>query len=156
MNPHQSAGLSDHNPGRSIRDRENPLVAFDAPCSDVVLQPVSQLFGDEDRFRAFPALGISDGELLIINIGGIELQDFAHPHATPGHKFQHQTVPYFGGTEDDLVDGLFLMDLPTPQFLRPEKFLQHRCVTRIRELGLQVIADEIEEGFEVGIASVFG
>jgi len=48
------------------------------------------------------------------------------------------------------------MDLPTRQFPRPKEFLQHGYVTRILELGIQVIADEVEEGLEVGIAGVLG
>ncbi len=48
------------------------------------------------------------------------------------------------------------MDLPTPQFFRPEEFLEHVCVERIWELEIQVIADEVEEGFEVEIAGVLG
>jgi hypothetical protein len=76
--------------------------------------------------------------------------------ATPGHEFKHQTIPYLGSAEDDLVNGLFLMDLPTPQFFRPKEFLQHGRVARIWKLGIQVIADEVEEGFEVGIAGVLG
>ena len=48
------------------------------------------------------------------------------------------------------------MDLPTRQFSQSKEFLQHRGVTGIRELGIQVIADEVEESFEVGIAGVSG
>jgi hypothetical protein len=48
------------------------------------------------------------------------------------------------------------MDLPTDQFTRMQESLQHRRVTRILELILQVIADEVEEGLEVGVACVLG
>jgi hypothetical protein len=93
---------------------------------------------------------------LIIDIPGVKIQDFAHSHAAPGREFQHQTVSYFGGAEDDLIDGLFVMDLPTRQFPRPKEFLQHGCVTWILEVEIQVITDEVEEGLEVGIAGVLG
>jgi hypothetical protein len=56
---------------------------------------------------------------LIINITDIELYDFAYPHTIP-HELQHQTIPYFGVTENDFLDGFLLMDLPMPQFLRPK------------------------------------
>jgi hypothetical protein len=46
--------------------------------------------------------------------------------------------------------------LPMRQFPRPKEFLQHGGVTRILQLVIQVIADEVEEGFEVGIAGVLG
>jgi hypothetical protein len=48
------------------------------------------------------------------------------------------------------------MDLPASQFPRPKKFLQHGGVTGIWELGIQVVAYEVEKGFEVGIAGVLG
>ena len=42
------------------------------------------------------------------------------------------------------------------QLPRPKEFLEHRCLAGIRELSIHVIADEVEEGFEVGIAGMFG
>jgi len=48
------------------------------------------------------------------------------------------------------------MDLPARQFSRPKEFLQHRSVTGVLDLCIQVVADEIEESLEVGIAGVFG
>jgi hypothetical protein len=35
----------------------------------------------------FPLLGFLS-ELLIIDIPGVEVQDFTHSHASPGHEFQ--------------------------------------------------------------------
>ena len=95
-------------------------------------------------------------ELLIIHIHCSKLQDLAHPHATPGHEFQHEAVSYFGGPEDDLVDGLLFLDLPMHQLPRPKEFLQHRGVTGILELSVQIIADEVEESLEIGVASMLG
>jgi len=91
----------------------------------------------------------------VSNLGEI-IMDLAHSHTASGHELQHQAVPYFGGAEDDLVNGLFLMDLPTSQIFRPKEFLQHGRIARIGELEIEVIADEVEERFEVGIAGVFG
>jgi hypothetical protein len=42
------------------------------------------------------------------------------------------------------------------QLPRPKEFLEHRCIAGIWELSIQVITDEVEEGFEVRIAAVFG
>ena len=158
MNPHQGAGLSDHDPrcGCGIGDRENSLVSFSASGLEVILQPVGELLGDEHRLCTFSTLVILDRKFLIIHIHGGKLQDLAPPHATPGHELQHEAVSRLGGTEDNLVDGLFLMDLPSRQFPRPKKFLQHGSVTRVWELGIQVVADEVKKGFEVGIAGVPG
>ena len=60
MDPHQGAGLFDHDPGGGIGDGENSLASFSASGLEVILQPVGQLLGDEDHFCAFPALGILD------------------------------------------------------------------------------------------------
>ena len=37
-----------------------------------------------------------------------------------------------------------------------KKLLQHRRVTGVLELSVQIIADEIEEGLEIGVSSVLG
>jgi len=42
------------------------------------------------------------------------------------------------------------------QFPRPKEFLQHRGVTGILELSIQIIADEVEEGLEIGVSGVLG
>ena len=69
---------------------------------------------------------------------------------------QHEAVSYFDGPEDDLVDCLFFLDLPMNQLPRPKDFLQHRRVTGVLELSVQIIADEIEEGLEIGVSGVLG
>jgi hypothetical protein len=48
------------------------------------------------------------------------------------------------------------MNLPTGQFPRPKEFLEHWCIAGIWKLSIQVITDEVEEGFEVGIAGMLG
>ena len=50
---------------------------------------------------------------------------------------------------------VFFLDLPMDQFPRPKEFLQHRRVTGVLELSVQIIVDEIEEGLEIGVAGVF-
>jgi len=42
------------------------------------------------------------------------------------------------------------------QLSRPKEFLQHRGVTGILELSVQIIADEVKEGLEIGVAGVLG
>ena len=46
----QSAGSSDHDSGSGIGNGKNSLVAFHPLGSDVVFQPVGQLFRDKDSF----------------------------------------------------------------------------------------------------------
>ena len=59
-------------------------------------------------------------------------------------------------TEDDLVDYFFFMNLPRSQLSRSEKLLQHRGITGILELSIQVAADEVKEGLEIGVAGMLG
>jgi len=156
MDPHQGAGLFDHDPSGGIGDRKDSLVSFSPSGLEVILQPVGKLFGDEDYFSAFSALGIPDGQFLVIHIHGGKLQDFAHPHATPGHELQHEAVAHSGGPEYDLINYVFFVDLPLGQLARPEELFQHRGVTGILKLVLQVVADKIEESLEIGVAGVLG
>ena len=41
-------------------------------------------------------------------------------------------------------------------FPRPEELFQHRRVAGIVELSIQIVADEIKEGFEDGIPGMLG
>ena len=93
---------------------------------------------------------------MIVDIHGKELQDFADPHAAPCHEFQHEAVSHLGGPEDDLVDGLFFLDLPMHQLPRRKEFLQHRGVTGILELSVQIVSDEVKEGLKISLAGVLG
>ena len=42
------------------------------------------------------------------------------------------------------------------QLPQPKEFLQHRGITGILELSVQIIADEVEEGLEIGVTSMLG
>ena len=156
MDPHQGPGLFDHDPGGGIGDGENSLASFSASGLEVILQPIGQLLGDEDDLRLLATFWVPDYEFLVLHIPASKLENLAYPHTTPGHEFQHEAVSYFGGPEDDLVDGLFFLDLPMHQLPRPKEFLQHRGVTGILELSVQIIADEVEEGLEIGVTSMLG
>ena len=48
------------------------------------------------------------------------------------------------------------MDLPWSQLSWSKKLLKPGSVARIWELVIQVIADEIVEGLEIGVAGVLG
>jgi hypothetical protein len=69
---------------------------------------------------------------------------------------KHEAVAQLGGPEDDLVNYVFFVDLPLGQLSRPKELFQHRGVTGILKLVLQVVADKVEEGLEIGVAGVLG
>ncbi len=48
------------------------------------------------------------------------------------------------------------MDLPASKFHWSKQLLQYGSVAGICKLGIQVVADEVEKGFEVGIAGALG
>jgi len=129
------------------------------PCSTsgfgVILQTIGQLLGeDEHDYCAFSALGIPDGKLLVIHIKGSEIQNFAYPHATLVHELQHKAVSHLGDPEDNLVNNFFLADLLLSQLSWSEKLFQHGGAARILELRIQIIRNEVKEGFEVGVTGV--
>jgi hypothetical protein len=55
-----------------------------------------------------------------------------------------------------LLDGLFIYDRPLCQLLWAAELFQHWCVSGIMELWIQIVADEIAEGFEDGIPGMLG
>jgi len=156
MNSDQGTGLFDHDPGGGISDGENSLVSFSPSGPEVILHTVSQLFGYKNYLCAFSAFGVPDSQLLIIHIQGGKLQDLPHPHATSGHEFQHEAVAHFGGSENDLVNDFLFMDLPLGQLSRSKELFQHGGFTGILELSVQIIADKVKEGLEIGVARVLG
>ena len=54
---------------------------------------------------------------------GVSFKHFPDPHASPSHKFQHEAVTLVRGSEDDLIDGVFIDDLPLNWWRSPENLL---------------------------------
>ena len=73
MDPHQGAGLFDHDPGGGIGDGENSLASFSASGLEVILQPIGQLLGDEDDLRLLATFGVPDYEFLVLHIPASKL-----------------------------------------------------------------------------------
>ena len=61
-----------------------------------------------------------------------------------------------GTPKDDLIDDFFFVDSPWGQLSRSEEFFQHGSVTRVWELIIQVVADEVKEGLEIGVTGMPG
>jgi len=78
------------------------------------------------------------------------------PHTAPGHQFQHEPIPGLGGPENDLVHGLPFDDIPFRGHALPVELADHGRITWIYKAVVQIVADEIEEGTNVGITDAFG
>jgi hypothetical protein len=156
MNSDHGTGLFDHDPGGGISDGKDSLVSFSPSGPEVILHTVSQLFGDKHYLCAFSAFGVPDSQLLIIHIQGGKPQDLAYPHTTPSHELQHGSVAHLGGSEDDLVNDFLFVNLPLCQLSRSKELFQHGGIAGILELVIQIVADKIEEGLEIGVACMLG
>ena len=156
MDSYQVASLFDYDPNGGISEGKDPLVSGNPSVFEEILQPVSQLLGDEHYFRDLSAFGIPDGEFLIIHIHSGKLQYLAHSHTSPGHELQHEAVSHLGSSEDDLVNHFFFVDLPWSQLSGSEKLPQHGGIAGVLELLVQVVSDEVKEGLEIRVTGVLG
>ena len=86
---------------------------------------------------------------MIIDVVGTEVQHFSYSHAASCHEFEHDSVSWFGGPEDDFVNGLFFQDDPLVHRSSFEKLAEHWCVARIGKVWFEVVFDEVEKGSEV-------
>ena len=148
--------LLDDNPGSRIRDRKNPLLRLKRSLLDVSTQTLHHLSRNEDNLSVLAALWTLDRQLMVAYIFRGELQDFADPHASPGHQFQDKSVSQLRCPEDDFVDRLLFDNLPVDGFAWPVDFPQHRSIARVLNGRIEIGLDEIEEGLEVGVTTVLG
>jgi hypothetical protein len=111
MNPDQFTGLFYNDPGSSIGYRKNPVTYFDVIVTDIILEPVRNFLWQESNLCLFSAFGIPDYSLPVFDILWSEFQNLTDPHATSGHEFKQQPVPWVSGPENDFVDHIFFQDL---------------------------------------------
>ncbi len=74
----------------------------------------------------------------------------------PGQQLENQPVPDFNRSENDLVNGLLFDDFPSGNHSFPVQFPDHGRITRIPNAGIDVVAEKIEKGRQVGITDPFG
>ena len=137
--------LIDHGPGRLITNREYSLLSLYPVLLHILLKPVGHFLGDENQLPSITALGFSEGQLPVTHIFRSQFQDLPDPHAAPGHELQNQPVSQFGGFEDDLIYGVLLDGVPANRRSVPEKLPHHRGVTRIPDVLVEVVPDEVEK-----------
>ena len=53
------------------------------------------------------------------------------------------------------IHGVFFKDIPLDFNLGPKQLAQHRRITRICEVGIEIILNEVEKCGKVGVADAF-
>jgi len=101
------------------------------------------------------AFGLLNDQFAILEIPQSELQHFSDPHTASCHQFQYEPITGFGGSENDIVHSLLFDDFPFRSHALPVKLADHRRVAWIYKVEIQIVADEIEEGTNVGITDAF-
>jgi hypothetical protein len=86
----------------------------------------------------------------------LQFQHFTDPHTTSGHQFEDQSITDLGGAEDDFVNGFLFDDFPSQRHPLPIQFADHGPVAWVTKLGIDIVADEIEKGRELGKTDSFG
>ena len=120
MDAQQLTALYDNDPGSSVGYRENPVSGFDPIVTDIFLEPVHDLMGQEGNLRFIAALGISDDSLPVFDILGCEFQNLAYSHTTTGHEFEHEPVSLIPCSENDFINDVFFQDFELDNFSCPE------------------------------------
>ena len=149
------SGLFDDEPGRSIAYRKDTAIGLQTLFTDVFLESVPHLLGNEDDLFFLAAFRVSQDQLLFFHISRRQFQGFAHPDTSPRHEFQEDPVAGVGFLEDDLVDRFLFQDLPGSVLRGTEDLPDHWEVAGVFEARLAGIADKCEEGAEVGIPGSF-
>ncbi len=71
----------------------------------------------------FAAFWIPYGQFLAANIIGHKVKNFSDTHSSLSHQFEHQAVSRLSGAEDNLVNDLFVQNIPMDRLARPEQLL---------------------------------
>ena len=142
--------LLDDEPGRSVANRKDPVIGLQFFFPDVFLEPVPDLLRDEDNLFLLAAFRMSQDQLLLLYVSGSQLQGFAYADASPRHEFQEDPVTGVRFLEDDFVHCFLFQDLPGSVLRGTENLPDHWEVAGVFKARLAGIADECEEGAEVG------
>ena len=111
---------------------------------------------DEHKFVFLAAFGFTQDKFAILQISEPQFQDFTDAHTASGHQFEYQSIADLGGAEYDFVDGFLLDDFPPQRHPLAIEFSDHGPVTGIPEFGIDIVADEIEKGRELGKTDPLG
>ena len=132
------------------------MLRLDCLVLQVRSQTIYHFSRNEHDLSVLAALWALDNKLLIVYISGSKLQNLPDSHPSSGHQFQDEPVSHLRRSEDDFVDCLLLDNVPGDGFAGPIEPPQHRGIAGVLNVWIKIGPDEIEERFEVGVATVFG
>jgi len=81
-----------------------------------------------------------------LDICRCQIQNFADPHTPSGHQLQHEPVPSVCGPEDDLIDNLFIDNIPLNSLCAFEDLSDDGTVAGIGEGRQPGVDAEVVEG----------
>lgn len=90
-------------PGSCIGDRKNPGIGSDSILTNICLESVEYLLWQENHLGFFAALAITYNDLAIFDVRRGEFQHLPDSHATTGHEFEDQPVPWILCPENDFI-----------------------------------------------------
>jgi hypothetical protein len=152
----QFAGFDNHHSGSLIGNRKYPITGFVAHLQRVFTQSIRHFLRDEHKLIFLAAFGFTQDKLAVLQIAQLQFQHFTDAHATTGHQFEDQSIANFSGAENYLVNGFLFDDFPSQRHPLAIKLANHGPVAWISELGIDIVADEIEERSELGITDSLG
>ena len=83
-------------------------------------------------------------------------KDLPNPHPTSCHELKYQSVANVSCLEYHLINSFFFEYGPLNTSGVPEYLSQHHGITRVGDLLIQSVLNEIEEGIEQCISKAFG
>lgn len=146
MRPHidtnKVTGLFYDNSCGTVLYRENPVIGINSSFENIFVETFSNFSWKKCRFHLPATFGISNYGFAIFNITGGQLQ-VTDSHASAGHEFQQQTVPFIFDLENDFVDNILFQYYVLTELLGLEKLPQRWIFAWVLKIGIDGLCDEI-------------
>ena len=156
FDPYQFSGFNHHHPGGFIRNREYSVIGGITNLQCVFPQSIRHFLRDENEFVFLAAFGLTKDQFAVLQIAQLQFQHFTDAHAAAGHQLENQSIANLGSPENDLINSFLFDDFPSQWHPFPIKLADHRPVSWVTKLEIDIVADEIEKGRELGITNSLG
>jgi hypothetical protein len=105
---------------------------------------------DTNKLISLAAFRFTQDQFAILQIAEFQFQHFTDAHTAAGHQFEDQPIANRGGAEEDFIDGFLLDDFPPQRHPLAIKLANHGPVAWVKTFGIDIVANEIEKGRELG------